>query len=101
MGLIGKARGMQGAVKPVAAAIAGENSARAVAAMSGRRQTHDKNPRRRIAESWQGPGPIPLPLVPERGILCHLLAPAHQPRTFATGDNRFVELSNTIHGPFC
>ena len=56
--LIGKALGMERAVEPIAAAIAGKDPSRAIAAVRRRRQSDDQYARARIAESRQRPGPI-------------------------------------------
>src|SRR5512143_3751035 len=97
MGLIGKTVGVQSAVEPVAAAIAGKHSPGAISAVGGRRETDDEQPRLRIAEARQRLGPIGLTLIAARRYLRDPFAPAHQARTFAAANNGLIELSEGHH----
>src|SRR5204862_1230099 len=63
--LRGEPRFMQGAIKKIAGAVARKHAARAIAPMSGRRQSNDQQSSIRIAERWNGFAPvIPIEVCP-------------------------------------
>jgi hypothetical protein len=95
---IGKSGGVKRSVEPVAAAIPGKYSAGPISSVRGWRQADNQQPRLGIAKPGQSLRPIGFTQVPPRGIVRHLLAPAHQPRAFATSDYRLVKLLDVIHG---
>jgi hypothetical protein len=87
MGTIGEASGPQGAKQEVAGLIAREQAARTVAAMRGRGETDEENPRPGIAKRRKRPRPIELASKPARRIGRHLLPPGDQTRAALTGDD--------------
>src|SRR5262249_58206615 len=66
-GLGGEACLPQRAEEPVAALVAREHAARAIAAVGGRRQPHQQQARARIAEARERPGPVLLASIPAGG----------------------------------
>ena len=94
MGLAAKAEIIQRSIEPIAAAVAGEYSSRAVSTVRGRGEANDQEPGLGIAETRQRLGPIALALIPARRLLRHLLAPAHQARALPASDDSFLKLLN-------
>src|SRR5262245_63634752 len=85
--LVGKPGGVQRLVQPVTAAVAGEDTAGAVAAVRGRRQADDQEPRPRVAEARHRPAPVFPVAVAFDLLACHLLTVSHEPGAEgATGD---------------
>jgi len=66
---------MQGGIKPVAGAIAGENTAGAVGAVSSRGELDYGHSRIRIAKAIQRSGPVALALIAAWRVGRALLAP--------------------------
>ena len=66
IGLVGKAGGMKRAVKPIAAAVASEHPAGAIAAMRRRRQADDQKLRVGIAKAGQGAAQNSLTIITPR-----------------------------------
>ena len=85
----------------VAAAIAGEYSSRAVAAVRRGREADDENARCRVAESRQRLGPVFLPPITQRRFLGDLFAPADETRALAASNHRSVELFERGHAESC
>jgi hypothetical protein len=77
-GLIRDASTMQGGIEPVAGAIAGEHSTRAIGAMSSWRETDNRQPCGWVAKAIKWSGPVVLTLVATRGICGTFLAPLDQ-----------------------
>jgi hypothetical protein len=71
----------------VAAGIAGEDAPGPVAAVGGRGEAQDQNPRVRVAKSGEGPRPVLLAREASRGLARGLLAPLDEPRTTPAADN--------------
>jgi hypothetical protein len=90
--LIGKAGCMKRAVKPIAAAVAGEHAPGAISAVRRRRKSDDQYARFRIAEARQRFRPVILVEVSSRRILCAGFTPAHQTGAFITVNDLPVEL---------
>src|SRR5215475_3834445 len=88
---VGEARVVERAKEPIAAPIAGEHAARAIATMSGRRQTHDEHARARIAESGQWLRPVLLTSISLRRVRRHRLAVTNEARTQPTRDDSIDE----------
>ncbi len=79
--LRGQPRAIQRGEQPVAAAVAGEDAPRAVAAVGRRCQTHDQHPRRGHRPSRGSAGPSSGSSANERRFsTATSLAPRHQPR---------------------
>ena len=79
--LVGQPGPVQRGEEPVAAAVAGEDPAGAVAAVRGRRQPDDGDPRRRPAPARAPAGPSTSRRRTRRRLTARdLLAPGHQPR---------------------
>src|SRR6185503_18085536 len=87
-GLVRESEPMERFVEPETTRVAGEHAARAVAAVRGRRQTHDQEARRRIAEPRHRLAPVRL--VTELALLlaCDALAVLAQARAELAGDDR-------------
>ncbi len=86
-GLARESRAVQGGEEEVARAIAGEDPAGAIAAMSGRGETDHEDPGRRIAEARDGPAPVRFVGKPGHLLAGDALAPLHQPWAAAAGDD--------------
>ena len=79
---------MQGCVEQLAGAagvVTGEDAARAVAAVGGRREPDEQEPRRGIAEAGHRPSPVDVVAMPRDLRACHLLAPFDQSWAAPTG----------------
>jgi hypothetical protein len=81
---------MERTVHPTAA-ITGKHSPGAIAAVCGRRQSHDEHARVRITEASKRLGPVVHALKAARRVLRACFPPAHQPRAFAAADDRLIE----------
>ena len=99
--LIGKSRGMQGAIKPIAAAIARKNSTGPIAAMRRRRQPKDQNPCPVITKTGKRSRPIFFFAVPARRLCRNRFAPAHETGTAAAADDSRIELLECSHPMTC
>src|SRR5215475_16211015 len=88
---VGEARVVERAEEPIAAPIAGEHTARAIATVGGGRQTHDEHARARIAEPWQRLRPVPLTSVSLRRVRGQRLAVTNEARTQPTRDDSIDE----------
>src|SRR5882724_6825170 len=89
-GLVRKSRLMQGLVKKIAGAIAGENAACAIRSMRGGSQPKDEQLGVGIAEAGHASAPIG-PLAESAPLLLrHLFAVFHQARTLAACANFFT-----------
>src|SRR5574341_809536 len=73
------------------ASVAGEDPARAVAAVRRRREADEQEPGARIAEAGQRARPVALGRVPARRGGRDRLAAADQPRTLAAANDPRVE----------
>jgi hypothetical protein len=91
LGLVGEARPPERAVEPAAGLVAGERATRPVAAVRGRREADDQEPRLRVSPARHRPAPVLL--VGERPPLLarHLLAPGHEPRAAHATDDVALE----------
>ena len=96
-----KAERVERSIEPVAAAVAGKDSSRAIAAVRRRRQADDEQTRRRIAESRQRLGPVALPLIAEWRFFGDLLAPTDQARALSASDHSPTEMIQLSHEGFC
>jgi hypothetical protein len=96
--LIGESGGVKGSVEPVAAAIPGKYSAGPISPVRRRRQADYQQTRLGVAKAGEWLRPIGFTQVPLRRIARHLLAPAHQPRAFATNRYCSVKLLDLVHG---
>lgn len=89
--LIRETRAIQAIVEKIARAVAGEHSAGAIAAVSGRREADDEQSRCRIAEAGTRLSPIVFVAKGATPRLRHLLAVTDQARAFAAADDAFLE----------
>ena len=99
-GLVGKPKTVKGLIKPIAAAIAREESSGAIPSMRRRGQTDDKESRLRAAESGKRPRPVRRPLVSTRRAFSCLFSPTHQARALPAFDDGLVETRKLIHRTF-
>jgi hypothetical protein len=99
--LIGKSGAMQGAVKPITAAIARKHSTGPIAAMGRRCKPDNQNPRAGIAETGKRSCPIFFCAVPSRRFCRNRFAPAHETGTAAATDNFRIELLECSHPMTC
>ncbi len=86
-GLIGESRSVQGAIKPVAASIAGEDSPRAIAPMSGGSQPDYQQTRTGVAKARHWLSPVVIARKAPDLLSGDLLAPLDQPRTARASDH--------------
>ena len=87
MGLVGEAGAVEGSIKPVAGAVAGEDTAGAVAAVSGRSEADDQDAGGGVAEAWDWAAPV-VPLAIRGALLAaDGLAPFDQAGAFTAEDN--------------
>ena len=91
-----KSRAMKCCIQPITATIAGKHSPGAIAAVSGRCQPDDQQPRLTVAECCKRFGPIVLAHESARRINRTGFAPANQPWTSAATDNRNVKFIQGI-----
>src|SRR5256885_1214997 len=83
-GLIGEASPVQRAEEPIAGAIAGKDAARSIAAVRGRREADDEQPRIGVAEARDRPAPV-LPVAIRSAFFERdLFAPRDKPRALET-----------------
>src|SRR5512135_30374 len=97
--LIGKACVVKRAVKPIAAAVAGEHPSGAIAAMGRWREADDQHASVWIAKARQRLCPVALAGITSRRVLSRTFTPAHQARASpAAGDPavQFVERAHRI-----
>ena len=99
--LIGKSGDMQGAVKPIAAAIARKDSTGPIAAMGRRRKPNDQNPRPGITKTGKRSRPIFFFAVPARRLCRNRFAPAHETGTAAAAGDSRIELLECSHPMTC
>jgi hypothetical protein len=89
--LVGEPAAVQRREQPVAGAVSGEDSARAVAAMGRRSKPDDQQSGARVAEARERPPPVVL-LGERRSLRCsHRLAPVHEAGTRATRNDLLGE----------
>ena len=86
-GPVGETGVVERVEEPVAAAVAGEHAPRAVATVGSRRQPHEKQPRARIAEAGQRPGPVALAGVARRRRGGDRFAMRDEPRAAAAAND--------------
>src|SRR4029453_4802770 len=89
--LVRKAGGVQRLEEEIAAAVAGEQPAGAVAAVRGRSEADDPQASAAVAEPGQRAAPIFLVLIRAALVARHLFAVRDQPRTAATRNDRTLE----------
>src|SRR5260370_26848799 len=89
--LVRVARAVEGAIEPIAGAVAGEDAAGAVAAVRRGRQSDDQQPRRRIAEPRHRASPVYLVLVGRPLVVRDLLAPRHKARAQPARDDLLLQ----------
>jgi len=82
-----QAHGVEGAEKKITRGVAREEPAGSVSAMRGRSESHDHQPRARIAEGGERPGPVLLPPKPPRRNTRDTLPPRVQARAAPAGDH--------------
>ena len=58
MRLIRKAKAVQGAIKPISGAVAGEDATGAIASVSGGCESNDEQPGVEASQTWYGPSPV-------------------------------------------
>ena len=91
--LIGEPRGIESAVQPIAAPIAGKHPPGPIAPMGRRRQPDDQQPCLGITETRQRLGPILLANIPARRLFSTARAPTDETRTLSTGCDPLIDLS--------
>src|SRR5207237_774833 len=96
-GLVGVAGAVEGAEEPVARAVAGEDPARPVPAVSSRCQPDDEERRRRVPEAGQRPGPVVLVAKGSPLLASYLLAPRDQPRALSALHDLGREPPERVH----
>src|SRR5438128_1995935 len=102
--LIGEACAIERAVKPVAAAVACEDAARAIAAMRGGRKTDDQQPRICVAETRHRPAPIRFTGEATDFLARHLFTPGDETRAARAVDNLILQdgkLGIAVGGWWC
>lgn len=83
MRLIRKAKAVQGAIKPISGAVAGEDATGAIASVSGGRESNDEQPGVEASQTWYGPSPVFLIPKAANFFSCDLLAVGSQTRAEA------------------
>ena len=93
--LVGESEAMQRAKKPVSRTVTGEDAARAVAAVSGRRQADDQKTCIQRPEAGDRPSPI-LPILESPDFLArHLFAVGGQPAAQPAIDDFTLRMAAT------
>src|SRR5262249_11178467 len=92
---VGEPRVVERAEEPIAAPIAGEHTAGAIASVGRGRQTHDEHACMRIAESRQWLRPVRLTAVSLRWVHGHRFAVANEAWTQPTRDDSLDEPDET------
>jgi hypothetical protein len=87
----GEPRLVQGAEQPRSALVTGEHPTRAVSAVGSRGQPHQQEPRSRISEPRQGPGPVVFISVAWRRICRDGLTMSDETRTATAPNDARVE----------
>src|SRR5512143_2060652 len=90
--LVGESRAIQRRIEKVARSIAGKHSPGAIAAMRGRRQSHNQHPRPGIAEARHRLAPVGLLTKSTAFFLRYGRAILSQARTLLTRHHRRVDL---------
>jgi len=99
LGLVRKTRLVESAKQEVARLVAGEDSPRAVAAVSGGREADEKDAGLPVAEGRKGPGPVGLASEPAGSVPGGLFPPGDEPGAPAAGDDLPFELAETVGRP--
>src|SRR5262245_11895984 len=95
--LVGKSGQVQGLIKPVTTAVAGEDSAGAVTTMCGRRQANNQESSLRITKAGHRSPPI-IPVTITFDLLArHLLAVSNETRTEGAADDTALDLRKQVH----
>src|SRR5262245_19546493 len=94
--LVGESGAVERRVEPVAALVAREDAAGAIAAVGGRSEPDDEEPRPRIAEPGHGASPVD-PLAEARDPLArHALAMRDQPRAQPAADDTALDAPERV-----